>query len=78
MAIKNPKKYDRPLIELISIPKPKLMKYYMRKDIRGYLSSYGKLDPINEVIDISEKDFEKEKGKGRLFYYLKNKKKIKK
>jgi hypothetical protein len=55
----------------MNLPKPKLFKYYMRKDVRGYLSGIGNFDPLNDVIPKEEEEKEREKGKTRLFHYTK-------
>lgn len=55
----------------MAMPPPKLFRYYMRSDIRGYLSDSNPVHPLRDVVPPEESGKEKEKGHMRLLNWRK-------
>jgi hypothetical protein len=66
--------YDPEIVKKFSMPPPKLWKYYMRRDIRGYLADNNPIHPERDLVPPEEEDIEREKGKIRLLQYKKRQK----
>lgn len=65
LAMRNPERYPDPMI---SMPPPKLFKWYMRSDIRGYLADSDPLHPLRDVVPREEEEADREKSKMTELY----------
>lgn len=70
LALKKLKKGEynpEELMKKMSLPPPKLFRYYMREDMRGYLCETNPIHPLRDVVPPEESAKEREKGMIRLF-----------
>jgi hypothetical protein len=75
LKLRRMKEYDPEVVKnSLSMPPPKLWKYYMRRDIRGYLADNNPVHPQRDLVPPEEEDIEREKGKIRLLQYKKRQK----
>ena len=63
--------YDPEVVKTFSMPPPKLWRYYMRSDIRGYLADNNPINPYRDLVPPEDEEKEREKGKIRLMKYKK-------
>lgn len=72
-AILHPEKYNVWNVQTVhAMPPPKLFKYYMQPEIRGYMADTNPLSAAREVVPDAERAITREKQEQLLQKYLKD------